>query len=44
MQQYTVYLYLQTEQFADINKLYIVATCWTITDIYYAMHGPLNIK
>ena len=32
------------EQFADINKLYIVAPCWTIIDTYYAMHGPLNIK
>ena len=32
------------EQFADINKLYIVASCWTIIDTYYAMHGPLNIK
>ena len=28
----------------DINKLYIVASCWTITDTYYTMHGPLNIK
>jgi len=32
------------EQFADINKLCIVASCWTIIDTYYAMHGPLNIK
>jgi hypothetical protein len=22
------------EQFTDINKLYIVASCWTIVDIY----------
>ena len=32
------------EQFADINKPYIVASCWIIIDTYYAMHGPLNIK
>jgi len=32
------------EKFADINKLYIVAFCWTIIDTYYTMHGPLNIK
>ena len=32
------------EQFANINKLYIVASCWIIIDAYYAMHGPLNIK
>jgi len=32
------------EQFADINKLYIVASCWIIIDTYYAMHAPLNIK
>jgi len=32
------------QQFADINKLYIVASWWTIIDTYYAMHGPLNIK
>jgi len=90
MQQYTVYLYLQTalhvsgcisthhqelislylqylallrplllpvmgvtgweldgkhvEQFADINILYIVASCWIIIDTYYAMHGPLNTR
>ena len=60
MQQYTVYLYLQTalhvlgdisthhqehvEQFADINKLYIVAFCWIIINTYYVMHGPLNIR
>jgi len=34
----------QVEQFADINKLYIDASCWIITDTYYAVHGPLNIK
>jgi len=34
----------QVEQFADINKLYIVATCWIIIDTNYAMHGPMNIK
>ena len=49
MQQYTVYLCLQTAlhapdygwryhpnhvgQFADINKLYIVASCWIIIDM-----------
>ena len=39
------YLQLKhAEQFADINKLYIVASCWIIIDTYYAMHGPLNIK
>jgi len=32
------------EQFADINKLYIVTSCWTVIDTYYAMHGSLNIK
>ena len=32
------------EQFADINKLYIVSSCWIIIDIYYAMHWPINIK
>jgi len=32
------------KQFADINKLYFVASCWIIIDIYSAMHGPLNIK
>jgi len=32
------------EQITDINKLYIVASCWTIIDTYYAMHGPLNLK
>ena len=31
------------QQFADVNKLYIVASCWTIIDTYYTMHGPLNI-
>ena len=34
----------RVEQFADINKLYIVASCWIIVNTYYAMHGPLNIK
>ena len=29
---------------ADINKLYIDASCLVIIDTYYAMHGPLNIK
>jgi len=28
----------------DINKLYIVVSCWTIIDSCYAMHGPLDIK
>ena len=32
------------EQLADINKLHIVASCWTIIDTNYAMHGPYNIK
>jgi len=32
------------EHFADINKLYIFASCWIIIDTYDAMHGPLNIK
>jgi len=32
------------EQFAGINKLYIVAACWIIFDTYYTMHGPLKIK
>jgi len=39
------YLHLKhVEQFADINKLYIVAFCWIIIDTYYVMHGPLKIK
>ena len=33
----------RVEQFADIKKLYTVASCWTIIATYYAMHGPLNI-
>jgi len=32
------------EQFADINKLYIVVSCWIIIDTYYVMHRPLNIN
>jgi hypothetical protein len=32
------------EQFTNINKLYIVASCWTLIDIYFMMHGPSNIK
>ena len=32
------------EQFADINKMYIIASCWIIIDTYYAMYGPMNIK
>ena len=32
------------EQSTDINKLYIVTSCWTIIDTYYTMHGDLNIK
>ena len=32
------------EQFTDINKLYIVAYYWTFIDIYFTMHGPLNVK
>ena len=32
------------EQFADVNKLYIFASCWTTIDTYYVMHGPVNIK
>ena len=32
------------EQFTDINKLYIVASCWTVIAIYFKMHGPLNVK
>jgi len=32
------------EQLTDINKLYIVASCWIIIDTHYAMRGPLNIK
>jgi hypothetical protein len=30
------------EQFTDIHKLYIVASCWTVVDTYYTTHGPLN--
>ena len=32
------------ERFTDINKLYIVASCWTIIGICFTMHGPLNVK
>jgi len=32
------------EQFTDINKLYIVTSCWIIIDTYYTTHGPLNTK
>ena len=32
------------ERFTDINKLYIVASCWAIIGIYFTMHGPLNVK
>ena len=32
------------EQITDINKLYIVVSCWTVIDTYYAIHGPLNLK
>jgi len=34
------------ERFTDINKLGIVASCWTITGtyIYFTMHGPLNVN
>jgi len=27
-----------------VNKLYIVASCWTIIGIYFTMHGLLNVK
>jgi len=33
----------QVQQFADINKLFIVASCWIIIATYYAMLGLLNI-
>jgi len=32
------------QRFTDINKLYIVASCWTINGTYFTMHGPLNVK
>ena len=32
------------EQFTDINKLYIVASCWTNIGIYFTIHGPLSVK
>ena len=32
------------QHIADINKLYIVVSCWIIIDTYYAMHRPLNMK
>jgi hypothetical protein len=32
------------EQSANINKLYIVASCWTIIDIYFMIHGTWSIK
>ena len=32
------------ERFTDINKRYVVASCWTVTGIYFTMHGPLNVK
>ena len=32
------------EKFIDIDKLYIVASCWIIFATYYTMHVPFNIK
>ena len=32
------------EWFTDINKLYVVTSCWIIIDTYYEMHRPVNIK
>jgi len=32
------------EQFTEIYKLYIVASCWTIIDIDSRCTDPLNIK
>ena len=32
------------DRFTCINKLYIVASCWKIIGIYFAIHGPLNVK
>ena len=32
------------ERFTDINKLYIIVSCWTIIGLYFTMHGPLNVK
>ena len=32
------------QRFTDTNKLYIVASCWTIIRIYFTSHGPLNVK
>ena len=32
------------EWYTDINKLYIVASCWTTISIYFTMHRPLNVK
>ena len=32
------------EWYRDINKLYVVVSCWTTIGIYFMMHGPLNVK
>ena len=31
-------------QFADINKLFITVSCWTIIATYLTIYGPLNVK
>jgi len=28
------------QRFTDVNKLYIIASCWTIIGIYFTMHDP----
>ena len=32
------------ERFIDINKLYIVESCWTIIGMYFKMYGNLYVK
>jgi len=32
------------ERFTDINKLYVVASCWVIISIYFTMYGTFNVK
>ena len=32
------------ERFTDINKLYVVVSCWKIIGIHFTMHGPMNVR
>jgi hypothetical protein len=44
MQKYSLFIFVNcSEQFTNINKLYIVASCWTIIDIYDTKHVKLYL-